>query len=96
MWEGLGTSILDAQVVGLPVVASSTGGIPEIIHHNQNGLLVPPGHPFKLAEALLFLIDNKKRRIQLGEAGLDSVKGFSIQKTVEKNIALYKNLLNTL
>ena len=46
--EGLGTSLLDAQAAGIPCVATSAGGIPEIIQHNQNGLLVPPGNPEKL------------------------------------------------
>lgn len=92
--EGLGTSILDAQAVGLPVVATSTGGIPEIVQHNQNGLLVPPGNPEKLAEALLSLNDNENQRLELGEAGRKGVKQFSIQRTIEEHIALYERLLN--
>jgi glycosyltransferase involved in cell wall biosynthesis len=47
--EGLCTSIMDAMAVGIPVVATRTGGIPEIIEHEKNGLLAPPRDPAALA-----------------------------------------------
>jgi glycosyltransferase involved in cell wall biosynthesis len=92
--EGLGTSVLDAQAVGLPVIATKTGGIPEIISDGVNGILVEPGNPGKLAAAILNLADNPKRRKQLGDKAKETVQNFSIEKTVEKNIMVYKELFD--
>ncbi|HXV14729.1 MAG TPA: glycosyltransferase, partial [Candidatus Krumholzibacteria bacterium] len=56
--EGLGTSIMDAQALGVPVVATRTGGIPELVEDGVTGLLVPPRDPDALAAAILrFLAD---------------------------------------
>ncbi len=91
--EGLGSSILDAQALGLPIVATNTGGIPEAVIDNENGLLVPPRSPEKLAEALEKLIVSPELRKKLGENGKISVKKFSIENTIEKNINLYQRLM---
>lgn len=94
--EGLGTSLLDAQAHGLPVIGTKTGGIPEIIEHEVNGLLVEPQNPEKLAEAIIKLVDDPKLRKRLGEKALETVQKFDIEKTVEKNIELYEALTNEL
>ncbi len=54
--EGLCTSIMDAQVLGVPVAATDTGGIPDLIDHEQTGLLAPPGQPERLAENIVRLL----------------------------------------
>jgi glycosyltransferase involved in cell wall biosynthesis len=92
-YEGLGTSILDAQAAGLPVVACSAGGISQIITHGQNGLLVPPRDPEALAEAILDVMSNGDKRRALAENALISVRRFNIDGTIEQNIALYQQLL---
>ncbi|MBF0226702.1 MAG: glycosyltransferase family 4 protein [Desulfobacterales bacterium] len=94
-FEGLGTSILDAQGVGLPVVATKTGGIPEIIRHNVNGMLIEQGNPQALADAIVELATNKEKRKTLGEKAMETVKDFSIENTVQKNLSLYKEILNS-
>ncbi|MCH7819780.1 MAG: glycosyltransferase [Candidatus Marinimicrobia bacterium] len=91
--EGMGTSLLDAQSVGLPVIACETGGIPEIIVHGKNGILVPPENEQKLANAILLLANNYKLRESLGQNAIETVTKFKIHKTVIKNIKLYKELL---
>jgi len=91
--EGLGTSILDAQSVGLPVIATRTGGIPEIVDHDTTGILVPPRDSRSLAEAICELADDASRRRRLGEAACHAVEEFSIEKTVDRNIEMYKELL---
>ncbi|MEN8243862.1 MAG: glycosyltransferase family 4 protein, partial [Thermodesulfobacteriota bacterium] len=91
--EGLGTSILDAQSVGLPVIATRTGGIPEIVDHDTTGILVPPRDSRSLAEAICELADDAPRRRRLGEAARHAVEEFSIEKTVDRNIEMYKDLL---
>lgn len=90
--EGLGTSLLDAKTVGLPVVACETGGISEAIIHGRDGLLVPPKNEQALAEAILTLAHDPELRQKLGASALETVKRFDIKKTVAKNIQLYQEL----
>ncbi|MBC8182678.1 glycosyltransferase family 4 protein [candidate division KSB1 bacterium] len=92
--EGLGTSILDAQAVGLPIAACKTGGVPEAVKHNYNGLLVPPGDSVALAEAISTLVSDEKTRMKYGKNALNFVKKFDIKNTVKKNIELYESMLN--
>ncbi len=92
--EGLGTSVIDALAFGLPVVATSAGGIKEIIVNNVNGILVEPGNPEALAKAIIEIMDNEQKRKVLVETAMRMIDEFSIEKTIRKNIALYHELLN--
>lgn len=92
--EGLGTSILDAMALGKPIVASRTGGIPEAVRNNHNGILVEKQNPFALADAIIELYHDKAKRLIYGNNSIDIVKNFDIDITVKKNIRLYKELLN--
>jgi glycosyltransferase involved in cell wall biosynthesis len=67
--EGLPISILEAMGAGLPVVASSVGGVAELVEHRVTGLLVPPADPPALARALGELIRDPLMRSSYGEAG---------------------------
>jgi len=91
--EGLGTSVLDAQAVGLPVVACAAGGIPEMIRDGWNGLLVPQEDPAALARALMKLVSQPEFRRQLGAEAREFVGDFDIVKTVEGNVTLYREIL---
>ncbi len=91
--EGLGTSILDAQAIGLPCVGTDAGGIPEIIHDGENGLLIPRQNPEKLADALLKLVARQDLREQYGKKARQTVKNYSKEKTTQKNIDLYQRLI---
>lgn len=92
--EGLGTSVLDAMIVGLPVVATSAGGIPEMIEHGANGLLITSRNDSGLAAALLDLLNNAELRKRLGQAAQQSVQRFDISETVAKTLQLYQSLLS--
>lgn len=92
--EGLGTSILDAQALGIPVVACRTGGIPEAVYDDDNGILVPPGDSDALAQAIADLLDHPEKRTRMGSRALETVRNFSIETTVEKNLDLYRQLLS--
>jgi glycosyltransferase involved in cell wall biosynthesis len=91
--EGLGTSILDAQAAGIPVVACAAGGIPEMIQDGINGYLVPKETPAALAQAIIALADDADQRQRLIQAAYKSVANFSIEKTVRKYIELYESVL---
>jgi glycosyltransferase involved in cell wall biosynthesis len=65
--EGLPSSILEAMSIGLPIVATYVGGIPEIIEHNVSGILIPPRDEAALRGALLELANDPLKRVQLRE-----------------------------
>ena len=67
--EPLGLVALEALAAGTPVVASQTGGLPEIVRPDENGILVPPKDPQKLAQAIIPMARCAAERIRLGENG---------------------------
>jgi len=67
--EPFGLASLEAMAAGRPVVASRVGGIPEVVRHEQEGLLVPPRDPEALAAGIARLVANPAERTALGERG---------------------------
>ncbi|MGI9042416.1 MAG: glycosyltransferase family 4 protein [Gemmatimonadales bacterium] len=63
--EAFGNVFAEALASGLPIVASAAGGIPELVHHGQNGLLVPPGDPGALAAAIKLLANDPQLRLKM-------------------------------
>jgi len=74
-----------------PVIASAVGGIPYRVKHMENGILVPPRSPEKLAEAILTLLENKELAKRLGEAGFNEIKTW--EQIAESSVALYEETL---
>ncbi len=72
--EPLGLVALESMAAGTPVVAAKTGGLPEIVMHQQNGLLVDSRNPEQLAEAIIRLAHSEPERIRMGENGRAMVK----------------------
>jgi glycosyltransferase involved in cell wall biosynthesis len=93
LFEGLGTSLLDAMALSKAIVASDTGGIPEAVSHGETGLLVPPRDARQLAAAIVRLLKDPDRREKMGRAGLERVKRlFSAEQMVEKTLGVYEIL----
>jgi glycosyltransferase involved in cell wall biosynthesis len=91
--EGLGTSVLDAQAAGVPVVATGVGGVPEMIEDCVNGRLVPPRDPVELAHAILEVLDDPETaRARAGKAR-ETVRAFDLARTIERTEALYRELV---
>lgn len=89
--EGLPYAILEAGLAQLPVVATSVGGVPEIITDTKTGLLVLPRNPRALARALEWMIKNPKRRGEMGKALHEKIEyEFSLSKMSTATIALYE------
>jgi glycosyltransferase involved in cell wall biosynthesis len=91
--EGLGTSILDAESVCLPIIGTDAGGIPEAIRHNYNGLIVPRMNADELGRTIISLAKDSKLRQRFAQASLEFVKKFHITENLESYRKLYKSLL---
>jgi glycosyltransferase involved in cell wall biosynthesis len=92
--EGLPLVILEAMAQGKPFVATSVGGIPEIVRHGDTGLLVPHGDADALATALLSLLDDPALSARLARNAEALVRGeFSLASFQQRSRALYRELL---
>jgi glycosyltransferase involved in cell wall biosynthesis len=92
--EGMPVSIIEAMAVGLPVVASAVGGVPEMVDDERTGLLVAPGAAAALAEALARLIGDRALREQMGRAGReDALQRYDLPPFRQAHLELYARLL---
>jgi glycosyltransferase involved in cell wall biosynthesis len=92
--EGLCTSVLDAQAVGIPVVASAVGGLVEAVKDGETGLLVPARDPAALASAVARVFRDGDLRRKLGEAGRAHVRErFSVKTMVEGSRSVYGRMV---
>lgn len=90
--EGFGLVLLEAMAAGLPVVATRVGGIPEIVRHNENGLLVERGDVNALADAILKVLEDEDLRNRLVEGGLKTVERFSWSRMAGEVDEVYREL----
>jgi glycosyltransferase involved in cell wall biosynthesis len=94
LMEGFGIAVLEAMSMGKPVVATTTGGLPEIVQDGETGLLVPPGDPDALAKTLSILLHDPARRKMLGDAGRARVETHFTVEAMMNRLALgYESLL---
>jgi glycosyltransferase involved in cell wall biosynthesis len=93
--EALGTSIQDAMFLGMPVVASRVGGIPELVDDGVHGLLVPPGEAEPLGDALVELLSSEERRKAMGQAGQARVEAeFGVDEMIDGTLGVYRRVLD--
>jgi glycosyltransferase involved in cell wall biosynthesis len=92
--EGLGTSVLDAQAAGIPVVATAVGGVPEMIEDGINGWLVAGRDPVALATAVEDALCRPEEARRRAVAARESVQRFSIRNTVSLTEAAYRRVLD--
>jgi starch synthase len=93
LYEPLGIVNLEAMACGTAVVASDVGGIPEVVTDSQTGLLVPPGDPVVLAEAISSLVLDPARATAMGQLGRQRVAAeFSWASIAAQTAALYATL----
>jgi glycosyltransferase involved in cell wall biosynthesis len=88
--EGLGTSLLDAMAASRPIVATTAGGIPEIVEDGVNGLLVPPRDHHALAAAIVRALEDAELRRRMAAAGFARVnERFTVDQMVGGTAAVY-------
>jgi L-malate glycosyltransferase len=90
--EGLGTTLLDAMMAGVPVAATAAGGVTEVVRDGVDGLLVPVGDGAALGAAIGRLLREADLRAGLVAAARERVRQFSIDRTVEGTLDVYRTL----
>ena len=92
--EGLGSSVLDAMAAGVPIVATTAGGIPEAVRDGVDGLLVPPGDADALAAGVVALLRDRYRAHGLAAEASRRVEAeFAVRRMVDETIAVYRAVL---
>ncbi|MFQ5815303.1 MAG: glycosyltransferase family 4 protein [Candidatus Hydrothermarchaeaceae archaeon] len=87
--EGLGMVLLEAMHMGVPVVASDTGGIPEVVEDRENGILVERGNPEALGTGIITALTDVALREKLVRNGRETVKRFSWEKASSEVDSIY-------
>jgi glycosyltransferase involved in cell wall biosynthesis len=92
--EPFGQVIIEGMAAAKPVVATNGGGVPEIVVHDETGLLVPMGDAIAMADAICALLTNPHKAQEMGARGFERVqKYFTIQKTARAVESVYHGLL---
>jgi len=91
--ENFPYSILESFSYGLPVIATSVGGIPELVCHGENGFLIEPRDYETLAKYILILLRNKKSWERMSRNCKETAERFSTETMVKKTVEVYKNIL---
>lgn len=93
--EGLGLTLVEALLAGSAVVGSPVGGIPEVVHHEETGLLAKDGDPADLARQLQRLLMDAGLRERLVKAGKEHVtRTYSAETAVQRFIDIYHGILD--
>jgi len=92
--EGLGRAVMESMSMGIPVVSTRCGGPEELIEHGKSGLLIERKNSKAIADAIIELMDNPTKRLELGACGKRRMETtFSIERAVSETKKLYEDLL---
>jgi len=93
--EGIANVVLEAMMVGLPVVSTDCGGMREVIEHGMNGFLVPVRNPEALAESIVQVMELSPDVVVSirQQAHQTIVKRFNIEKNIKAFVAMYQNVM---
>jgi len=93
--EAVGRVLLEAGAAGKPTVATAVGGIPEIIRNYETGILVPPADTQGIAQAVIDLLKDERKRLKMGLAAKEWVKkNFEEKKMADDINNIYKELMD--
>jgi glycosyltransferase involved in cell wall biosynthesis len=96
LYEGLAKALLEAMACGLPIVTTIVGGNPDVILHEENGILIEPGKTNMLADMLVRLLLNKSYAKKLGKKARETVeKDFTWKTAAIKLMNIYKEVLSS-
>jgi glycosyltransferase involved in cell wall biosynthesis len=92
--EPFGKAAIEAMACGLPVIATKTGGLPEIVVEGKTGLLVTPGDPVALAEAIQRLVMDQNLARAMGQAArADVLQRFSLDRWIQRFEDLHQEIM---
>jgi glycosyltransferase involved in cell wall biosynthesis len=83
-WENFPHTVVEALAVGTPVIATAVGGVPEVVHDGENGLLVPPGSAAALAQAIGRFFEEDGLRARLTASAVPSVEHLAEERVLEQ------------
>ena len=94
-WEGLPNTVMEAMAAAKPVVATSVGGVPELVQEGKTGYIVPPRNPEALALAMEKMMAlSHEERCEMGKAGREHIEAnYSLDRVVDQWEKLYMELL---
>jgi glycosyltransferase involved in cell wall biosynthesis len=92
-WEGLPVALMEASALGLPIVATRVGGIPEVFADGVDAVLVPPGSAHALADAVEAVARDPARRASLGAAAARRAAEFDVARAVARIEAVYREVV---
>ena len=94
LWEGFGLTAIEAMTVGLPVVATEVGGLPEVVRPGETGILVPPADAVSLAKGILWVLQHSKEAGQMAENAREIVsREFSSKAMARKTEITYQKVM---
>lgn len=92
--EGLPRAVIEAMAQRVPPIVTDVGGMPELVKHDECGLIVPPRDPSALAGAIRSLANNRSKLTALGERAKERIEQhFNINQMLSKTLAMYQELL---
>lgn len=89
--EQQGKVLLEAMASGLPIIASNIGGIPTVVRHEWNGLLIPPRDPSAISQAITRLITDSSLRKRLINNGLEYARQHTVERETEKMMNIVRS-----
>lgn len=92
--EPFGRVVVEAMACGVPVIATQSGGIPEIITHMQNGILVPENDIDAIAEAIMKILHDKTLEKRIIEEGLQRAERFSMDLHIERMVNIFTEVIH--
>jgi L-malate glycosyltransferase len=90
--EGLGSVLLDAMAFGVPIAATTAGGVTDVIKHGETGLLSPPRDANALGENIMRLLSDRGLAASLSARARERVQDFSVDRMVERTLEVYERI----
>lgn len=91
--ESFGLGPVESMALAVPTIYTELSCGPEIVQHEQNGLLINPSEPHSIAAALKHLLSDQQQREQLGRAGRVHARQFSVDTQIANNVTAYQQLI---
>jgi glycosyltransferase involved in cell wall biosynthesis len=93
LMEGLPSVLLEAMASGMPVITTETCGMPDVVEHEVNGLLIPPANSSAIERSVLRLADSPELRRKLGEAARETMTRYTWERAARRLEAFYRQVL---